>query len=1139
MTVARGASASSLGKWRASILPVLRELSGSAGRDYGDGPSLQHCVQLSTVLHRRTTDQALAQAGFLHCLSRADLAALGGRLPADVLDTLRDWHRVLEFDYRGADASRALVRDLLPTVCNPRSIILSITGLLSHLDPTGELAAWTNSFRIGASPVPGALAMRMPSASFASTAEIALFAMRVLVPMAEYWGFWAERNTADNAVLRHNDPVLFGRLVDFAVECQAAGGLCERQVGVITKALDETDRQIWRLGPLPAPQWEWRHVGSLARTLPAEGSEADWAARIHRCGFVTITCPDAPACYETLGALHAHHRYRLDAVHDYIGTGSRDPKVAQAITEYRAIHTVLLTTNYAVSVRIIPQVAARLRYGQTTPEGFAQFCREMLGPVALAIVVYTPSGRPVALPAGATVLNLAKSIHSDFVALTDHALVNGRQQDLLYHLREGDEVELVHGDTPRPLPEGWEEKVPPETVTGIQHALRNAGVHLGREWFARRGRHWLFEQMERHGFLVSEAEPALDDLLAQTARELPPQGAPAASDPVEWWLRQLGRLDISERGRRRVPGLVVSNELAARFFQLVMRRLTVTIPLSSLELGLDAALREGAESATPCPICNPDDSCPITVTRSERRLILHDASAECGVEGKPVERRRRLFTPRYFVLETTNRAGIAVEVVNTFGRHAVEIVDLFAKRLDVRWGVIRVQTMPLPVATERRLEAELLSLPDVLRVVGPQDQVSLLLEQALPPRDIIRRQMTVAPEPYKAAAMLTDEQHFYGRRAELAALHEICDAAFARNSHCGAAALVTGPLKIGKSSLVYIFTRQVLRTLTRPVLCLYHQAGPGEDWRRYADGLLGRLKAAFAGAPDEHHELTSAEEPREAELEATVKAIRAEPKGPLVVLAMDECMAMLENTQGDDQQVEEFLRFLHTVQQTPGVVVVLCGPKAALRWLDGRLVQALRGLRLIEVSGLLPDEVRDLLCAKNLEATWGHGIGISDLACRQAYDLTRGNPWWLQRLGELMWKQARERGQRRAKYDRGMLTTAVTTLTVLEEYRLADRVRRPGSGADATHWHILCALLEAGGTKCGRVGELKLLDLVAGRSPGLSRDDLVRELGDLQDRGSVRIVDSAPSWAISAPIVAEAIRMEVERTTLDRGVDHA
>ncbi len=185
------------------------------------------------------------------------------------------------------------------------------------------------------------------------------------------------------------------------------------------------------------------------------------------------------------------------------------------------------------------------------------------------VYCFSPKGRLIALPRGATPLDFAYAVHTDVGNLASGAIVNGRHVPIDTQLRNGDEVEITTSKT-HSRPAAWENFA----VTGrARSAIRRAARDAGKRQFAELGRRLLTAALERVGRTYSEdqlkkALPALnqksaEDALGAIARsEVPVDTAVAAlaPDAVKLAYKPAGRLDHS-RGQNgwfnfiNVPGL--------------------------------------------------------------------------------------------------------------------------------------------------------------------------------------------------------------------------------------------------------------------------------------------------------------------------------------------------------------------------------------------------------------------------------------------------------------------------------------------------------------------------------------------------------------------------------------------------------
>ena len=140
------------------------------------------------------------------------------------------------------------------------------------------------------------------------------------------------------------------------------------------------------------------------------------------------------------------------------------------------------------------------------------------------VFCFTPKGRLIALPRGATSIDFAYAVHTDVGNTAVGAKINGRIAPLLAELQNGDEVEIVTASGQVP-PSAWETLV----VTGkarsairraSRDAIRTQYAELGRQIvaraFARAGKS--FEDDKLKSALPRLARTSVDDVLAAVGR---------------------------------------------------------------------------------------------------------------------------------------------------------------------------------------------------------------------------------------------------------------------------------------------------------------------------------------------------------------------------------------------------------------------------------------------------------------------------------------------------------------------------------------------------------------------------------------------------------------------------------------------
>ncbi len=140
------------------------------------------------------------------------------------------------------------------------------------------------------------------------------------------------------------------------------------------------------------------------------------------------------------------------------------------------------------------------------------------------VFCFTPKGRLIALPRGATPIDFAYAVHTDVGNSTVGALINGRQLPLSTVLRNGDEVQVLTAGSQTP-PTAWERLV----VTGrARAAIRRAGRDARRKQYSELGRRLLIARFEKANVTFSDEkvkrvlsrlnQRAVDDVLAAVGR---------------------------------------------------------------------------------------------------------------------------------------------------------------------------------------------------------------------------------------------------------------------------------------------------------------------------------------------------------------------------------------------------------------------------------------------------------------------------------------------------------------------------------------------------------------------------------------------------------------------------------------------
>ncbi|MFO7309830.1 MAG: bifunctional (p)ppGpp synthetase/guanosine-3',5'-bis(diphosphate) 3'-pyrophosphohydrolase [Pseudomonadota bacterium] len=257
-------------------------------------------------------------------------------------------------------------------------------------------------------------------------------------------------------------------------------------------------------------------------------------------------------CYRALGVVHTTWPMVPGRYKDYISTPKQN--------DYRSIHTTVIGPGHQrveLQIRTAEMheiaeygIAAHALYkdgrtgGRTlmsesrayqwlrrtvdllaegdSPEEFLEHTKLEL--FHDQVFCFTPKGRLIALPRGATPIDFAYAVHTDIGNTAVGAKINGRIAPLLSELQNGDEVEIVRAEGQVP-PAAWESLV----VTGkARAAIRRATRSAVRRQYAGLGRQILERAFERAGKAFSDdklkaalprlARQSIDDVLAAVGR---------------------------------------------------------------------------------------------------------------------------------------------------------------------------------------------------------------------------------------------------------------------------------------------------------------------------------------------------------------------------------------------------------------------------------------------------------------------------------------------------------------------------------------------------------------------------------------------------------------------------------------------
>jgi len=313
--------------------------------------------------------------------------------------------------------------------------------------------------------------------------------MEIYAPIANRLGLNTLFHELQELAFSHLYP---GRYKVLAKATAAARGNRREMIG---RTLEAIKKKLAEAGIAATVQGREKHVYSTYRKMIEKHLSFSEVHDIFGCRVVV---KDVPACYLALGTLHALYKPIPGKFKDYIAI----PKA----NGYQSIHTDLIGP-YGVPVEVQVRteqmhrlaesgVASHWMYKDDTdklselqkqthrwlqslleiqhqsgdPQEFLEHVKVDLFPDE--VYVFTPKGKILSLPRGATAVDFAYAVHTDIGNRCVAAKVNGELVPLRTELRNGDRVEIITASHAKPSA-GWLQYVRTgKARSNIRHFLK-------------------------------------------------------------------------------------------------------------------------------------------------------------------------------------------------------------------------------------------------------------------------------------------------------------------------------------------------------------------------------------------------------------------------------------------------------------------------------------------------------------------------------------------------------------------------------------------------------------------------------------------------------------------------------------------
>lgn len=362
---------------------------------------------------------------------------------------------------------------------------------------------------------------------------IAKETLEVFVPIAHRLGIYAVQSELEDLSLKYLEPEIYTKIK----------GLVENRFEDMKSSLENLKKRIAdALYEQKIPfrmESRVKSIYSLYRKMYKKGHSFDEIYDVLAIRIITETVLN---CYEILGLIHATYTPIPGRFKDYIAM----PKP----NLYQSLHTSIVSGDgnaYEIQIRTEEMdniaeagVAAHWRYKEGNHYNAKEEQREIeeqlhwfrdfvaLGSEAnssakeymeslnndifeASVFVFTPRGKVIDLPQGATTLDFAYKIHTKVGDTAVGAIVNGSLVPLSTVLKTGDIVEIkTSNNAPGPNPSWLDIAKTASAKSKIRHALQQKDAAYIREEKIRQGKQSIIDSFKMQGYGEEEMISYLD-----------------------------------------------------------------------------------------------------------------------------------------------------------------------------------------------------------------------------------------------------------------------------------------------------------------------------------------------------------------------------------------------------------------------------------------------------------------------------------------------------------------------------------------------------------------------------------------------------------------------------------------------------
>ena len=437
-------------------------------------PYISHPLAVANILAQWHLDTQALTAALLHdvmedtAVTKSEISRNFGRPVAELVDGVSKLDKI-EFESHAEAQAENFRKMLLAMARDVRVILIKLADRLHNMR-TLE-AVGTEQRR-----------------------RIARETLEIYAPIANRLGLNSIYQELEDLALKHLYPDRY-RVLAKAVK--AAGG---NRREMVNKVLEAIRKKLKSAGVEAVAQGREKHLHSIYRKMREK--HLTFAQVLDVYGF-RIIVTDVPDCYRALGALHSLYKPIPGKFKDYVAI----PKA----NGYQSLHTMLFgpygtPIEVQIRTREMHKIAeagvashwlykdsdASLSDLQKKTHQWLQSLLEMQSQSGDSVeflehlkvdlfpdevYVFTPKGKILSLPRGATAVDFAYAVHTDIGNRCVAAKINQELMPLRTELKNGDRVEIITAAHARPNPLWLNFVATGKARSRIRHFLKTMHFH--------------------------------------------------------------------------------------------------------------------------------------------------------------------------------------------------------------------------------------------------------------------------------------------------------------------------------------------------------------------------------------------------------------------------------------------------------------------------------------------------------------------------------------------------------------------------------------------------------------------------------------------------------------------------------------